>query len=126
MKLVQTIPQSATQTAPFAQGSQGWGMWCRFSLRKGAKVGRLCRQLFRKGAMKWKEAAAFCIKGGKRGAFCRVFLLFAGYTRIYIKNFCIFLSQKVEKFFAIYYNIDRKSEGGAVRLARASREVEKL
>ena len=69
---------------------------------------------------------SFLHKGGKRGAFCRVFLLFASYTRIYIKNFCIFLSQKVEKFFAIYYNIDRKSEGGAVRLARASREVEKL
>ena len=75
--------------------------------------------------LRW-GGGSFLHKGGKRGAFCRVFLLFAGYTRIYIKNFCIFLSQKVEKFFAIYYNIDRKSEGGAVRLARASREVEKL
>ena len=70
--------------------------------------------------------AAFCIKGASAERFAAFFLLFAGYTRIYIKNFCIFLSQKVEKFFAIYYNIDRKSEGGAVRLARASREVEKL
>ena len=44
----QTIPQSAALTAPFAQGSYGWGGLCR-SLYKGAGGGLLPTTLLHKG-----------------------------------------------------------------------------
>ena len=93
MKLVQTIPQSATQTAPFAQGSQGWGMWCRFSLHKGAK-GAVVPTAFPQGSHEMEGGGSFLHKGGQaRGVLPRFFAFCGLYQNIHKKFLHFFVAK---------------------------------